>query len=320
MGCRGSRRLPFRTPMHMTRPSQARRIFPGFAAAIALLLLAGCNLTITNLTSDVLRENPSQLYTITARVTPTSDRVDRSSLQVSVVINGQDQPMKKSAETNDVYEYDYPLPHDRDGASYYFLVRFRFNSDSPTMTSERYSEVCHFTVARRYVRPLEANRGPVGARINVVGRGFTSHDVVYLDTTAARTVFESPSSLSFFVPSVEPNRNYNVAISGGSGTLTAGVFRADATGATVTPPSLTLRSGESQAVSFTIPSAAPQGGLLLDVTTDIPESVIMPEVVVPEGATNVVVTVQGGKPGAGALYLKGFGQGEITIPVSVSGR
>jgi hypothetical protein len=46
----------------------------------------------------------------------------------------------------------------------------------------------------------------------------------------------------------------------------------------------------------------------------------MPEVVVPEGSMNVVVTVQGGKPGAGALYLKGFAQGEITIPVTVSAR
>ena len=71
-------------------------------------------------------------------------------------------------------------------------------------------------------------------------------------------------------------------------------------------------------MTFTIPNAAPQGGLLLDVATDVPESVIMPEVVVPEGATNVVVTIQGGKPGTGALYLKGFGQGELSIPVTVS--
>ena len=306
--------------MHMTRSSHARRFFPGFAAAIALLLLAGCNLTITNLTSDVLRENPSQLYTITARVTPTSRSVDRSSLQVSVVIDSQDQPMKKSTEANDVYEYDYPLSRDRDSASYYILVRYRFNSEGPTKTNEMYSEVYRFTVARRYALPLVASRGPVGARVAIAGRGFTPQDVVYLEATAARTVFESPNSLSFFVPPVEPNRNYNVAIGGGGTTLSVGTFHADVTGASVTPPSLTLRTGESQTVTFTIPTAAPQGGLLLDVTTDIPESVIMPEVVVPEGSTNVVVTVQGGKPGAGALYLKGFGPGEITIPVSVSGR
>jgi len=305
--------------MHMTRLPHARRIFPGLAAA-ATLLLTGCNLTITNLTSDVLRENPSQLYTITARVKPTARELDRSSLQVSAVIDGQNQPMRKSAQTSDVYEYDYPMPPGRDEAAYYILVRYRFNTSAPTKNYEAYSDVYHIKIMRRFAQPFDANRGPVGARVGVAGRGFTPQDVVYLDTTPARTVYESPSSLSFFVPPVEPNRNYNVAISGGGPTLSAGVFHADATGVTVTPASLTLRSGEQQTVAFTIPTIAPQGGLLLDVTTDIPESVIMPEVVVPEGANNVVITVQGGKPGAGALYLKGFGQGEITIPVAVTSR
>jgi len=304
----------------MTRLSQARRIFPGLASAISLLLLVGCNITITNLTSDQLRENPSQLYTITARVTPTSRDLDRSSIQVSAVIDGQNLLMRKSALTNDVYEYDYHLPVSRDEAAYYILVRYRFNSSSPSNHYEAYSEIYHFKVVLRYTLPLEANRGPVGARVSVGGRGFTPQDVVYLDTTPARTVYESPSSISFFVPPVQPNRNYNVAVSGGGATLSVGVFRADATGVTVSPTSLTLHSGEQQTMEFTIPNNAPQGGLLLDVTTDIPESVIMPEIVVPEGANNVVITVQGGKPGAGALYLKGFGQGEITIPVAVTSK
>jgi hypothetical protein len=160
----------------------------------------------------------------------------------------------------------------------------------------------------------------VGARVSVVGRGFTPQDVVYLDTTPARTIYEAPTSISFFVPPVEPNRNYNVAIGGGGPTLSVGAFRADPTGVTVTPSSLTLRAGEQQVMQFTIPTVAPQGGLLLDVTTDVPESVIMPEVVVPEGSNNVIVTVQGGKPGAGALYLKGFGQGDIVIPVAVTSK
>ena len=62
------------------------------------------------------------------------------------------------------------------------------------------------------------------------------------------------------------------------------------------------------------------GGTLLDVTTDVPESVIMPEVVIPQGQTYVSVTVEGGKTGTGNLFLKGFGSGEVTIPVTVSGR
>jgi hypothetical protein len=305
----------------MTRLPQARRIFPCASAAIALLFLAGCNLTITNLTPDVLPENSSQLYTITVRVKPTDRQLDRSSLQVSAIIDGQDQPMKKIVETSDVYEFDFSLPPGRDEASYYFLARYRFNSDTPAKSYELYSDVFHVKVERRYARPIDPNRGPIGARISVVGRGFTPRDVVYLDATQARTVYQSPDSLSFFVPAVQPNRNYNVAISGGLGsTLSVGTFRADATEASVSPSSLMLRTGETAAVTFSVPTVAPQGGLLLDVTTDIPESVIMPEVVVPAGATNVVITVKGGRPGAGALYLKGFGQGEITIPVSVAAR
>ena len=304
----------------MTRFSQARRIFPALPTAVGLLLLAGCNLTITSLTPDELRENPSQLYTLSARVKPASQSIDRSSINVSVVIDGKDLPMRKASATSDVYECDYSLPRGRDTATYYFLAIYRYNSSPPTRNYQSYSEVHHLTVDRRYSLPLEANRGPVGSRVSVAGNGFGPQDVVYLDTVPARTVYESPSALSFFVPSVEPNRNYNLAIGGSGATLSAGTFRVDAMGVTVTPSSLTMRTGEQQSLQFTLTGPAPQGGQLLDVTTDIPETVIMPEVVVPEGATNTVVTVQAGKPGAGALYLKGFGSGEITIPVSVSAR
>ena len=69
-----------------------------------------------------------------------------------------------------------------------------------------------------------------------------------------------------------------------------------------------------------MPHAAPPGGLLLDLTTDVPESVIMPEVIVPDGQNSVTVTVEGGRPGTGSLYLKGYDTGEVTIPVSVTAR
>jgi hypothetical protein len=73
-------------------------------------------------------------------------------------------------------------------------------------------------------------------------------------------------------------------------------------------------------LTFSLPNAAPPGGTLLDITTDVPESVIMPEVIVPAGQASLEISVEGGKPGAGNLFLKGFGQGELTIPVNVTGR
>ena len=88
----------------------------------------------------------------------------------------------------------------------------------------------------------------------------------------------------------------------------------------VSPTSLAHRAGEQQTLTFTVPGMAPSGGLLLDITTDVPEAVIMPEVVIPEGQTSVSVTVQGGTPCNGSLFLKGYGSGELTIPVTVTAK
>jgi len=80
------------------------------------------------------------------------------------------------------------------------------------------------------------------------------------------------------------------------------------------------RDRVAQLLSFSIANPAPPGGSLLDITTDVPESVIMPEVVVPQGQTAVSVNVEGGKPGTGSLFLKGFGNGEVTVAVTVTAK
>src|SRR5690606_29899422 len=101
-------------------------------------------------------------------------------------------------------------------------------------------------------------------------------------------------------------RSYQVRVSGVNSSQPVGTFRVDAVNLTVSPGSLHLRSGETQALTFTLPTSAPTGGLLLDATTDIPESIIMPEVVVPAGSNTVTVQVTGGQPGTGSLFLQGF--------------
>ena len=167
------------------------------------------------------------------------------------------------------------------------------------------------------VLSLVASRGPVGARIGVVGRGFTPQDKIYLDDNPARTTYESPNALSFFVPAL-PAGNYHVMLGGSAGNSPVGTFHIDPSKVTVSPESLTLHTGEQQPLTFTVPNAAQPGGMLLDVTTDVPESVIMPEVVVPEGQTSVTIMVEGGQPGSGSLFLKGYDSGEVTIPVTVT--
>jgi hypothetical protein len=304
--------------MHINRISPARKIICWLAATLALALLPGCNsLTLTNLTPPSTPENPSQIYTFSLRITSRTNTIPPSSITPHIIIDGQSHEMKKSPMGEGLYDFEYQVPAAREDVAYYYLVNYNVEGNSVATPGETYTEVNHLKIVSRYVLSLEVNRGPVGARISVLGRGFTPQDVVAFEGQATRTVMESPNALSFFVPALPPNRNYRVMLHSPSGNSPVGTFRIDASSVTVSPTSLSLASGARQSLSFTVPNPAPPGGTLLDITTDVSESVIMPEVIIPQGQTSVTVTVEGGRPGSGSLFLRGFGTGEITIPVTV---
>jgi len=306
--------------MHNNRISPARKIILWLALA-ATLALAGCEtVTLTNLTPASMPENPSQIYTFSLRITPRTNTVPPASITPHIVIDGQSYAMKPSPLGGGLHDFEYQLPAGRDEIAYYYLVNYNVEGNGTLMPQETYTAISHVKIVRRYVLSLEVNRGPVGATIRVLGRGFTPQDTIAFSGQSVRTAYESPASLSFFVPALEPNRNYQVTLGSAAGNSPVGTFRIDPSNVSVSPSSLVLRSGSRQSLTFTLPNAAPPGGTLLDVTTDIPESVIMPEVVVPQGQSSVTITVEGGKPGNGSLFLKGFGAGEVTIPVTVTGK
>lgn len=306
--------------MDLKRLSFARQLIPLSGACVALAALCGCTtVALTNLTPSSLPENPSGIYTFTLRVEPKSSTVIPDSITPRIVVGAQSHDMRRSDVSTEVYEFDYRLPAYQNDIAYYYLVNYNTGGDLVTNSHQAYTGVLHTAIVSRYVLSLEVNRGPVGARIGILGRGFSPQDLVGFDGTPVRTVYESPTSLGFFVPPLPPGRTYKVTIAGAAGNSVVGSFRIDPSDVTVEPASLALAPGQKQTLNFTIPNPAPSGGLLIDVTTDIPESVIMPEVVVPAGQTTVSVTVEGGKPGAGSLFLKGYGAGEVTIPVTVSG-
>lgn len=307
--------------MHTNRISPARKIILRLAAALLLAVLAGCNnVTLTNLTPPALPENPSQIYTFTLRVTNRANTVPVDSIRPHIIVDGQSHEMKKSPLGQNIYEFDYQLPGGRDELAYYYLVNYQVETSTGRIPKEAYTEVTRSKIMRRYVLSLETNRGPIGARISLLGRGFTAQDSVYFGDSPTRTVFESPNAISFYVPALEANRNYQVTLNSPAGNSPVGPFRIDPSALTVAPSFLKLHTGESQTLTFTVQNPAPAGGLLLDVTTDAPDSVIMPEVIVPQGQTSTTVTVTGGRPGSGSLFLKGYGSGEVTVPVSVTAK
>jgi hypothetical protein len=307
--------------MHTNRISLARKILAWLAATAALALLAGCDtVTLTNLTPGSMPENPSQIYTFTLRVTPRTNTVPLASVAPHVIVDGKSFDMKKSPIGEGIYEFEYQVPSGRDELAYYFLVNYLVEGNNLKTSSEVYSDLTRTKIVRRYVLSLEVNRGPVGSRVSVLGRGFTAQDTVNFNGSPARTVCESPNALSFFVPPLESGRNYQITLNSAAGNSPIGSFRIDASSVSVAPSTLTLQTGAKQTLTFSIPNAAPPGGTLLDIQTNVPDSIIMPEVIIAQGQTSVTVTVEGGKPGDGSLFLKGFGSGEVNVAVNVTAR
>lgn len=287
------------------------------AAAAGLALLPGCStLSLTNLTPSALQENPSEIYTFTLRATPNTHAVVTGSVQPLIVIDGQNYPMKPSALGDGIYEFDYQLPPGRTDVPYYFLVNYKVEGNGVIDNGQAYTGLQHATVVHRYVLALEADRGPVGASVALLGRGFTPEDSVQFNGTPVQTNYTSPTSLSFVVPAM-PAGTYDVTLVSPAGNSPVGSFRVDVASVSVSPSSLTLATGQQQDVTFTLSMAAPEGGLTINVSTDVPESVIMPEVTVPAGQTSVTVPVEGGRPGSGSLVLNGYG---VTVPITVTGR
>ena len=101
------------------------------------------------------------------------------------------------------------------------------------------------------------------------------------------------------------------------GELPIGDFYVDSASFNVVPGSVNLASGQRDILIFQLYSEAPASGLYIDITTDIPDSIIMSEVIIPGGKRSVSVPVEGGAPGNGYLYMEAAGFGTVQVPIRV---
>lgn len=303
--------------MDMRFSKTNRRTWLAIILAPLALFLAGCDVKLVDLTPSSFKANPSRTYTITAQVAVKNSAVLEESVRPEIIIDGQAHDLSRAPGSDSLYEFDYTMPPGRQQAAYYLLVRYQRKTASSTVSKEIYTDTKTFSVEDRYSVELEVNRAPVGSRVAILGRGFDRDDKVMVDGAPAVTEVESPTSLAFYVPSLPEGRNYRVTVRGNSGELSAGTLRVDASNIRVSPSSLTLRQGQRLPLAFSIPTEAPPGGLAITVTTDVPDSVIMPEVIVPAGQRSTSVRVEGGEPGSGNLYVELDGYSDVVIPVTV---
>ncbi len=284
-----------------------------------VLLMSGCGQAIRNLTPTEIPMNPSNIYTLSLQIPEFEEGIVEGTLNPQVVIDGRARPMSRSPQ-GQIWEYEFTMPPDRTNAVYYYQIDYEKyvlgvnTSRSMTIPSDG---LLKFSLINRYVVSLAANRGIVGSRIGLNGSGFRPSDQIFVGNVLATSVYYSPNALGFYVPHLAASQNYEVVLRGVRGDISVGSFRVDPAEMQVLPASVSVLSGERSTLIFSIPTEAPAGGLTIYITTDIPESIILPEVVIPEGSKSTSVALEGGIPGIGVLAIEADGYSTLEIPVEV---
>jgi len=248
--------------------------------------------------------------------------VIKDTIKPYIVIDEQVIPMKevKDMKHDRLYEYDYTLPKGRKSAKYYFLLKYQVSNNIDGVNKNREMKsptVYTLEPASRYIVNMQNERGPVGSSIAVLGRGFDKQDIIRVGGVDADTEYLSRSTLSFIVPPLKSGRTYDVELVGEKGEMWIGAFRVDTAKMGVSPSEINMNGGDLVTMIFNIGFSAPKGGYPIDVKTNIPSSIIMDEVVVPEGQSSVSVTLKAAAAGNGALYINGLGFEEKVVPVSI---
>jgi len=271
-----------------------------------------------NLTPSRIPENPSGIYTITMKTEASGGAILDDTLQGNIVIDGEVFPMERNPIDPNLFDFDYVMPEDQAEAAFYFILNYSVLGGSKDDPSQRISSLYNFQLVNKYVIQMQVDRAPVGRPVTVLGRRFFRSDTIIIGGIEAETRFKSDNEIEFLVPALPAGESYFVQLQTDAKMVPIGNFMIDLSLLKVAPKNLTIASGESAVLVFSVDFEAPAGGLAIRITTDIPASIVMPEVIIPAGSRSVSVAVEGGSIGEGALFADVPGMKEVTIPVSVT--
>jgi hypothetical protein len=282
------------------------------------IFLGGCaEENICNMTPNVMPQNQSNIYTITVGVRGADGGVLQKTIRPYVVIDGRKREMEEHPDGNNIFVYDHRF-YDIGTIPYYFEVVYEIHRNGSIREKIAKSELYNLTITNKYIFALNANRGPVGAKVNVVGCGLGKNDRVRMGGRIIPANWLSAGAIEFTIPPMNCDREYEVFLLSNRRELFAGTFFIDASILHCSSDYIRLNNGESQRLVFMLDQAAPEGGIAVDVTTDIPESIIMPEERFMAGDRTVSVNIRGSdQSDKGTLYVnaKGFTSQEIPIEI-----
>jgi hypothetical protein len=282
------------------------------------IFLAGCDgENICNMTPTVMPQNQSNIYTFAMTIRSMDGDVSQKSIRPYIVVNGERHEMKKHPDGNGVFVYDCHF-YGTGTIPYYFEVVYGMSRNGSIREKVAKSQLFSTTVTDKYIFALDANRGPVGVTVNVVGYGLTRTDRVRFGKRTVPVNWLSAGAIEFVVPSVECDSEYEVYVLVNRKELFAGTFFVDESTLRCSTDFIRLANGENQRIVFMLDHPAPEEGVAVEITTDIPDSITMPEVHFRPGERTVSVNISGDEESAkGTLFARAKGFSSLEIPVEV---
>jgi hypothetical protein len=269
------------------------------------------------MTPNVIPQNQSSLYTITMCIRNTDGDILQKSIRPYIVINGEKHGMLKHPDGNNVFVYDYRF-YDMGTIPYYFELVYEINRNGNIREKVAKSELYNMTVTNKYIFALDANRGPVGAQVSIVGCGLGKNDKVRMGGHIIPSNWLSSGAIEFTVPPMDCDREYEIFLLSNRKELFAGIFFIDRSNLHCSSDYIRLNNGESQRLVFMLDQAAPAEGVDLDIRTDVPESIIMPEVhFMPGERTASAHIKESDKSAKGMLYVNAKGFASLEIPMEI---
>ncbi|MDR1401636.1 MAG: hypothetical protein LBI81_01595 [Puniceicoccales bacterium] len=248
-------------------------------------------------------------------ISPNGKHIVSDECSAWIIIDGEMHQMNKVKDLE--YTHNYKRSAGRHKATYYYEVDYKEKSTLGGKFKSERSKLYNLTISNRYVIGFESNRGIPGSTCTLLGRGFEEGDNIEINGIPCETTFVSPNALSFAVPLLNNCGKYHAKLVSDNGDLGVGDFTVDPIALHANLSKIELSSGEKQILIITTDIEAPKTGILVDVTTNIWDSIIMKDIFIPAGARSAAAVIQGGTPGSGMLYLTANGFDELKIPLEI---
>ncbi|MDR3143975.1 MAG: hypothetical protein LBT64_00550 [Puniceicoccales bacterium] len=279
------------------------------------LAATGCSSIIRNDTPRHLPQNSSEIYTLVMHVDNNGIYMMPNSCSARIIVDDEIHEMEHCNACG--FAYDYKRPPDKFNSTYCYEIDYRTKVNGKVRNKFERSIPYNLFITNRYVVGFETNRGVPGATETLLGRGFEAEDRIEIGGITCKTAFVSPNSLSFIIPLTGRSGDHRARLVSNGGDIGLGDFRIDSLPLSVSADSISLAVGERMNFSVSVAVEAPEDGIQISVTTNIPDSIIMGDIVIPAGAKSASAAIHGGADGAGMLYISAGGFDELKIPIEV---